>query len=834
MDFSRLVGGQDPSVSRQLAEQLLSNALFRDAAVKATKEINKDKPADEVEAATGLDNLLNELSAALTQAADDEGVPATGTGNAVASLLNHPAIQEAFNGLDLETALGLKVLLGQVPAEAAQKAVDLLTRLPASTVYQVKSVLQNLNSDQLDKGVKFFQAMFSDRGQMVFTQGDNRDNYLNSTNSKSLSGADLNKFLQTAYHVMQAGYDIGKYLDHATNVLNKGDYDDFSRFLSVTDMMTYKKQNLDTFFEFGDKLLNEKPRDYEGNVFQAYTAVVYGAKLEDYIDIANDLQTSDFEGRNNMVDLTRIVVDFHKAKGYTPMLYKTLAEEARSGGDVRAMMDEYMAVRGLEDKSPDFSKFDRIERIDGGTMTIKQGESAAIFAQAISTTDGLLPESVLFWSSLEKGAMARGSSYFDLSKLGPGTYHIACKIGNYPGTDTAFKTVIIEPADESTSSTDSNSDTPQVPQAKPVNEIVLPEDGQIKVTVKKGSAALRSDLYMKLNLKNLELVAENAQQGANVSVQKTYQAGDKLDFAIKTYHPNGEYEHSTEGKSQYARIMQTSPTTWKVCFEDLEEDEADWDFDDVEIEIELMKLVNGENDNTEEVDGGVSVGGAGSSNSDVEAAALASAAAAAEQAAKAVQEAEEAAAAAKAAEEAAKAAAIQAETEAAERAAAAAAEQAAREEAARLAQEEADRIAAAAAEAAAAAQAAREEAARLAQEEADRAAAAAAAAAAEVAAAREAWYANAMSKEDAINLTRKAISDISLGKPISASLTGLTNPYFAAVDQQTRTGIDYAEMVGDAGGSRVALKNLLSQFLRQLQTGVPSVTAPSTGTNPYA
>lgn len=583
MDFSRL--GQDTTSTRKFAEQLLSNALFRDAAVKANKEANTNtqpEETQETEAASGLDNLLNQLTAALTQAyeANDDvpdapGASGDGESNAVTSLLHHPAVQEALSGLGFEQSLGIKVLLGQVPPAVAQQAVDLLTQLPASTVQKVKTVIENLDSEDLDEGVAFFQALFKDRGDTVFAQQSNRENNYNSSNISGLSGADLNKFLQSAYYVLQSGYDVGKYLEHATNALNKGDYDDFRRFLDVSDMMMYKGENLQAFFEFSDRVLDEAPQDYESNMFQAYMTVAYGGRVKDYIDIAEDLKTTGFEGRNNLVDYTRILVDFNKAGGYTPLLIKAMSEEARKAdGSVRDFMDAYMDVAGLEDTSPDFDRFDRIERIDGSPMTIKQGESAALFAQAVSSVDGLLDEDVLFWSSKETGALSHGSSYLDLSKLPPGTYNIAVKIGNYPGgTDTATKTVIVEPAGQ--------TETPTS------NSIVLPEAGKIKITVNEGSAALRSDLYMKINSLLPELIAQNAQNGANVSLERDYNAGDKLDFFIRTQNGNQTYDHGTGGG--YARVTQTGPTTWTIGFEDLEEG-ADMDMNDVTLTIELLKI----------------------------------------------------------------------------------------------------------------------------------------------------------------------------------------------------------------------------------------------------
>lgn len=842
MDFSRLVGGQDPNLTRKFAEQLLSNAAFRDAAIKATEESNSQSDAaqknDQTTApASGLDNLLNQLTDTLQSAttAGHQGA-APDAPNPVAALLNHPALQEALSGLDLEQSLGIKVLLGQVPAEVAQQAVDLLTRLPASTVDKVKTVLQNLDNDTLAKGVTFFQALFGDRNDKVFAQQNNSDVYLNSTNGTAVSGADLNKFLQNAYYVLSSGYDVGKYLDHATKALTKGDYDDFRRFLDVTDMMLYKKENLDTFFDFGDKILDENPQDYEGNMFEAYMTVAYGGHIQDYVDIAKGLQMSEAAGRNNMVDLTRIITDVYKQKGSTQVLFNTLAGAARQGQDIRAMMDDYMAFRGMADTSPDYSKFAQIERIDTGVMHIKQGDSAAVFAQALSSTDGLLPESVLYWSSLETGALSHGSSYLDLSKLGPGTYHIYCKIGNYAGgTDTATKTVIIDPADGT------ETTTPQAPNP----DIVLPAAGQIKITIKNGSAALRSDLYMKVNGQSAQKLCDNAQKGADFTIYKTYNEGDKLDFFIRTSHPDGAYDHGTDigsynGQS-YVKVTQNGEGKWTLSFEDLEGNQADWDYDDVEVEVELIKVAQDlQNGGSAPTTSGTTAAGdpnvtpvpdqvtQGEQTPD---AAAASAAAAEEAARRAADKAAEEEAARKAADLAAKDAAEEEARLAAARAAADEAARLAAEEAAKAAAEAAEREAAAEAaaaaerqaEAEAAAKAAAEEAARKAAEEAAKAAAeqaareAAEAAAAALAAQKAAYDAAVAAKDSLMETTRKVLQDVSLAKP--NALTPLDQDYFNKVNLLATNGKDYQQVIQAANGNRNQLKLALNEIIGQLQMG---------------
>ncbi len=610
MDFSRL--SADTAYTQQFAQQLLSNAAFRDAAIKANKAREEQENAASAEESTsapsGLDNLLGVLSDAISQAAsavENPGTPEAGD-DSVTQLLNHPFIKEALSALPLESALTLKVLMGQAPADIAQQAIELVNTLPANTVSKVATTLQNLSAEDLDEGVAFFSALFGiDRSDREFTQGNNSDLYLNSSNSKVLSGAELNQFLRTAYYIQASGNDIGKFLEQATDVLQRGDYDDFDRFLSVADMVMYKNEDMDQYLGFAKQMLDESHHDFESNLFQMYMTMAYGGSMQNYIDLSANLKTTSLEGRNNLVDLTRITVDFRDAGGYVPALYQMLADEANEGGDVRALMNDYMELRGLADTSPDFTKYARIERIDGDPMVITQGESAALFAQAVSTRDGLLPESVLYWSSLETGALGNGSSYLDLSTLPPGTYHIAVKIGGYGlGTDTAFKTVIVEPGEGGSTTT-------------PVAEqpVVLPESGQVRITLQDGSAGLRSDLYVQRNGEEPQLVAENAQNGGSVVLEQDYNANDKLNFFIRTYTQDGSsYDHGTntagyEDKA-YFSMTQNSASSWTIGFEDLPGDQADWDYNDVKVFIELIPpAASGDGNEDESGDGAVIIGG---------------------------------------------------------------------------------------------------------------------------------------------------------------------------------------------------------------------------------
>lgn len=606
MDFNRLASGLDSSISKRLAEQLLSNSLFRDAAIKANRAEQEEETERQTAPppASGLDNLLNALSNALNQAVKTAETPpaaiptATGFYSAasVQQLLTHPFMQAVLKQLSMEDALGIQVLLGQVDPDVAEAVVGLLNALPASTLRKVESVLRDLTPAQLEKGIAFFQALFTPNEDAIFHQRSNTDVYYNSANILSVTGADLDAFLRLAYQVKQKGQNFEKFLDAGTEVLQKGDYDDFRRFLDVTGLVLLNGEKLEDFYAFGSRILNSSPKDYEANAFQVYMTLAHGGRLQDFIDIASNLETTGFEGRNNLVDLSRIIIDFRNSGAYTPYLFQQMAAEARSeGGNVREFMNNYMQMRGMGSTKPDprRSQFTRIERIDGEVMVIKQGEKAALFAQAISTLHGLLPESVLYWSSKEQGALMHGSSYLDLSKLGVGVHHIAVKIGGYGGgTDTAIKTVIVEPAEAQTEDMPTDQ-TVEIASPAPASHsgIVLPQNGQIKITLNQSDAGLRSDLYLRRNGQE-ELIAENAQKNAGLSITRDYKAGERLDFFIRTHLYNTQYDHGTDtatyGGRSYAQVEQIGENRWRVSFEDLPGQYADWDYNDVSVEIEFV------------------------------------------------------------------------------------------------------------------------------------------------------------------------------------------------------------------------------------------------------
>src|SRR5690606_14302877 len=100
----------------------------------------------------------NQLTSALTQAteaAEPGAAPTQSNGVGIETLLNHPLVKQALSTVPAELALGVKVALGQIPPELAERALGLLNAIPANTVNKVESVLQNLSSEDLERGVNF-------------------------------------------------------------------------------------------------------------------------------------------------------------------------------------------------------------------------------------------------------------------------------------------------------------------------------------------------------------------------------------------------------------------------------------------------------------------------------------------------------------------------------------------------------------------------------------------------------------------------------------------------------------------------------------------------------
>src|SRR4029079_10117125 len=119
-----------------------------------------------------------------------------------------------------------------------------------------------------------------------------------------------------------------------------------------------------------------------------------------------------------------------------------------------------------------------IQRPDNSPMEITEGDNAALFAQAISSRDCLLPGYVLFLSSEEQRTLGQGN-LLNLNNLPPGTYHFVAKIGGLAGTDTAKQTVIVTPRNcTAPIMPDPGPPPPPAPPAPPPPRVMTLEDAQ--------------------------------------------------------------------------------------------------------------------------------------------------------------------------------------------------------------------------------------------------------------------------------------------------------------------------------------------------------------------
>lgn len=470
--------------------------------------------------------------------------------------------------LSPELSSALSSLAGLLNSSNAQNPLaNSQVSASVSKLLQSGADVQKLNS--------VMASISGESDDLLYTRTGADDADITDTNKVAVFGADMQNFLRQATDIAKRGEDINGYLDSTAKILEKGDYDDLRRFISVTNTVLATNQPLKEFFKFSNDILDKRHYDFESNIFSVQTMLGYGTRLDTAVNIMKNMETTNLEGRNNLVDLNRTIIDAKNKGLYLPYLFNKMSE----AGDSRGFMDAYMKANNLKTTAPDFNKFKRIERIDGEDMVIRQGESAALFAQAISSQDGLLPESVLHWSSVQTGAISQGSSYLDLSKLAPGVYDMYVKIGpGYGGTDTAKKRVVVLPKDEIT------------------DPLIINAEGKLKITVEKGSAGLDSDLFMKMNGKDAQLITQKAQTNTGFTLETDYKDGDMFDFFIKTHGDSwgiGTYDHGTntalssDGRAYYKK-EQLSENSWRIKFEDLPENRADWDYDDVVIKVELI------------------------------------------------------------------------------------------------------------------------------------------------------------------------------------------------------------------------------------------------------
>jgi len=241
--------------------------------------------------------------------------------------------------------------------------------------------------------------------------------------------------------------DINSYIDTVANIVEKGDYDDLRYFLNLTGKIVDKGFNNEKFFEHINYITNYETENLEYNMFSAFVLIDKGTSLENTLTILENLNTDGREGKTNLSLLDNVIIQADKIGFFVP----DLADKMAQSGNTRAFIEEWVKQNGykITDNSKN-STFSEIHSLsDKKDLVIYQGDKVAFFAQAVSSTEGVLPPSVLYWSSVQDGAIVNGTNFFDLSKLEAGVHDIYVKIGpGTEGTDTAKRRVVVLPASE--------------------------------------------------------------------------------------------------------------------------------------------------------------------------------------------------------------------------------------------------------------------------------------------------------------------------------------------------------------------------------------------------
>lgn len=122
-------------------------------------------------------------------------------------------------------------------------------------------------------------------------------------------------------------------------------------------------------------------------------------------------------------------------------------------------------------------------------------------------------------------------------------------------------------------------------------KIVMPRTAYVKVYFESASAGLKSDVYM--NGTPPIMMIPNSTIGMSYVTSSTYANGTELKFFIRvngTPWGLGIYDHWSD--SQYARVEQLDSDTWRIYFEDLPANRADWDFNDVVVLVDIIDTQN--------------------------------------------------------------------------------------------------------------------------------------------------------------------------------------------------------------------------------------------------
>ena len=120
--------------------------------------------------------------------------------------------------------------------------------------------------------------------------------------------------------------------------------------------------------------------------------------------------------------------------------------------------------------------------------------------------------------------------------------------------------------------------------------VVAPEgDWQIQVTLLEASAALSSDIY--LAQPQEELLIKNSLKHVGKVATTGVLSGDTVTFFIRVHGDPmglGTYDHYSD--SMFGRVSRVDAYHYRVSFEDLPVDLADWDFNDVVLLVEFLPV----------------------------------------------------------------------------------------------------------------------------------------------------------------------------------------------------------------------------------------------------
>lgn len=303
--------------------------------------------------------------------------------------------------------------------------------------------------------VSLLTSLVINDDDLLFTRTNGEDLSLNIENNMKYIGGDFKQFLEQAKKVSEVSGDIDGYIESVSSILDKGDYDDLRRFIDVTNDSLIDKDFLPELFEFAQDSAKKYSENIENIFFGFQTLYNYGCDLDTALDVLKHTDKG-ANGRKNISELTAFLVEIKKM-GINPL---EVIKQMANAVNTNAFIDEYAKAHGIvkTETQLDYNRFKRIEGVDiKKPVIMRQGESVALFAQAISNTEGVLPPSVLFWSSVQTGAITDGTNYLDLSKLAPGTYDVYVKVGNYPATDTAKRKIRVLGKDENLEDVDLES-----------------------------------------------------------------------------------------------------------------------------------------------------------------------------------------------------------------------------------------------------------------------------------------------------------------------------------------------------------------------------------------